>query len=73
VKVTVANTPRRVEIPGDFRKALTSTPDTSGFFGSLSNSLQRYHIDNINGAKSPETRQRRIDKAISLFREGKQR
>ena len=73
VRLTVAETPRTVEIPDDFRKALASTPDTSAFFAGLSNSVQRYHIDNINGAKAPETRQRRIDKAISLFREGKQR
>jgi antitoxin component of MazEF toxin-antitoxin module len=30
-------------------------------------------VDNINAAKSPETRQRRIDKAITLFVDGKQR
>jgi uncharacterized protein YdeI (YjbR/CyaY-like superfamily) len=35
--------------------------------------MQRYHIDNVNAAKSAETRQRRIEKAISLFRDGKQR
>ena len=41
------------------------------FFAKLSSSLQRYHVDNINAAKTAETRQRRIDKAISLFRQGK--
>jgi len=35
--------------------------------------MQRYHIDNITAAKSAGTRQRRIDKAIALFRAGKQR
>ena len=39
----------------------------------LSNSLQRYHIDNIEGAKTAETRARRIDKAIGLFVAGKAR
>ena len=43
------------------------------FFGKLSNSLQRYHVDSITSAKSADTRQRRIDKAIALFRAGKQR
>jgi uncharacterized protein YdeI (YjbR/CyaY-like superfamily) len=43
------------------------------FFRQLSTSLQRCHVDTINGAKSAETRQRRIEKAVSLFREGKQR
>jgi uncharacterized protein YdeI (YjbR/CyaY-like superfamily) len=45
----------------------------SGFFATLSNSMQRYHVDNINAAKSADTRQRRIDKAVALFRDGKQR
>jgi hypothetical protein len=35
--------------------------------------MQRFHVDNITGAKSADARQRRIDKAIALFREGKQR
>jgi uncharacterized protein YdeI (YjbR/CyaY-like superfamily) len=39
----------------------------------LSNSLQRYHVGNVNGAKSADTRQRRIDKAVALFLAGKQR
>ena len=43
------------------------------FFGTLSNSMQRYHVDSINAAKSADTRQRRIDKAIALFLDGKQR
>jgi hypothetical protein len=38
-----------------------------------SNSLQRYHVDNIAGAKSPETRRGRIEKAVALFLDGKQR
>jgi uncharacterized protein YdeI (YjbR/CyaY-like superfamily) len=43
------------------------------FFDGLSNSLQRYHVDQITGAKAAETRLRRIDKAVSLFEEGKKR
>ena len=73
VKLTVADTPRRVKIPDDLARALSAEPDAAAFFSKLSNSLQRYHVDNINGAKAPETRRRRIDKAVSLFRQGKQR
>jgi hypothetical protein len=73
VTLTIADTPREVEIPYDFSAALAAKPSTEAFFEKLSNSLQRYHVENINGAKSAETRQRRIEKAISLFREGKQR
>jgi len=73
VTLTIAETPRPVDIPDDLASALAAEPDVAAFFSKLSNSLQRYHVDNINGAKTPETRQRRIDKAVSLFQEGKQR
>ncbi len=73
VTLTVADTPREVEIPDALSAAFSAAPDAKAFFEKLANSLQRYHVDNINGAKSAETRQRRVEKAISLFREGKQR
>ncbi|WP_181445573.1 YdeI/OmpD-associated family protein [Gryllotalpicola protaetiae] len=62
-----------IVIPDDFASALSAEPGLGAFFAGLSNSLQRYHVDSINDAKTPETRTKRIDKAISLFREGKKR
>lgn len=73
VTLTLADSPREVGVPDDFADALAADPGAGAFFAKLSNSLQRYHLDNINGAKTTETRQRRIEKAISLFREGKKR
>lgn len=73
VTLTVANEPRPVEIPADFDRALKADKKASAFFNKLSNSVQRFHVDNINGAKTADTRQRRIDKAIGLFLTGKQR
>jgi hypothetical protein len=73
VTLTLADTPREVDMPDDFAAALAADQAAGAFFAKLSNSLQRYHADNINAAKSADTRQRRIDKALSLFREGKQR
>ena len=73
VTLTLADTPRDVDVPGDFADALSADPDAGAFFAALSNSLQRYHVDSITEAKTAETRQRRIEKAISLFREGKKR
>jgi hypothetical protein len=73
VTVTVADAPPEVKVPEDFAQALAADERARAFFGELSNSMQRYHIDNINAAKSAETRQRRISKAIALFRDGKQR
>jgi hypothetical protein len=73
VMLTVADTPRDVVIPDDFAAALAADEQAGAFFGTLSNSLQRYHVDSITSAKSADTRQRRIDKAIALFQAGKQR
>jgi hypothetical protein len=72
VTLTVADTPREVDVPEDLAAALAAA-DVRAFFDKLSNSLQRYHVDNVTGTKNPETRQRRIEKAVALFREGKQR
>ncbi len=73
VTLTVADTPRDVVVPDDLASALAADGRAGAFFAGLSNSLQRYHVDQVTGAKTPETRQRRIDKALALFREGKQR
>lgn len=72
VVLSVATELRKVEMPVDFLKALQATK-TEEFFTSLSNSLQRYHCDLINTATAEETKQRRIQKAVELFKQGKKR
>jgi uncharacterized protein YdeI (YjbR/CyaY-like superfamily) len=73
VSLTVAETPREVDVPADFADAMEAKAPARQFFDGLSNSVQRYHVDNINAAKATETRQRRIDKAVGLFLDKKQR
>ena len=73
VTLTHAAGPRQVDVPPDLAAALTADATANDFFARLSNSLQRYHVDNINAAKTAETRSRRIEKAIALFRSGKPR
>jgi hypothetical protein len=73
VMLTVADQPREVVVPDDLAAALAAEPACADVFAGLSNSLQRYHIDQIADAKTPETRQRRIEKSLALFREGKKR
>jgi hypothetical protein len=72
VRLVVDETPRSVEVPADFAAAL-KTARVRPFFDGLANSLQRYHVDQIKGAKTDETRERRIRKAVELFRSGKKR
>jgi len=73
VTLTVADTPREVTVPEDLAAALAADEQAGAFFAGLPNSLQRYHVDNVNAAKSADTRQRRVEKAIALFRAGRQR
>jgi len=72
VTLTVADTPREFDVPADFAAALEAA-GMRPFFDGLANGMQRFHVDNINGAKTDETRQRRVEKAVGLFTEGKKR
>ena len=72
VTLTIADVPREVEVPADFAAAMDDA-GVRAFFDALPNSLQRMHADSIADAKTPETRERRIAKAVALFKDGKKR
>lgn len=63
--------PREVEVPADFQSALAGDPAAAQRFESLSYSHKRQHVLAIDGAKTDETRQRRIAKAIEMLHEAK--
>ena len=65
VSVELDTAPRDVEIPTDFDKALTAHPVAKEAFRQLSSSGKKRHILSIEGAKTEETRQRRIAKAVT--------
>ena len=71
VSVELDTAPRAVEVPQDFVTALGADLVAKAFFESLSYSNQRRHVLAIDDAKTPETRQRRIAKAIETLRAGK--
>jgi bacteriocin resistance YdeI/OmpD-like protein/uncharacterized protein DUF1905 len=62
--------PREVTVPPDFTAALDDDADARRYFDGLSYSNKRRFVMGIEEAKSAETRQRRIAKAISTLREG---
>lgn len=64
---------REVTVPADFAAALDLDPAARETFARLSNSLKQWHVLSIEGAKTAETRERRIAKSISTLHEGKQR
>jgi hypothetical protein len=63
--------PREVELPEDFRKALNKDKKALAFFESLSYSNKSKYVLPIGQAKTDETRQRRIEKAVTDLKAGK--
>ena len=63
--------PRVVTVPADFAAALERERAAGQAFATLSYSNQLRWVLSVEGAKTPETRQRRIDKAIESLKTGK--
>jgi antitoxin component of MazEF toxin-antitoxin module len=70
VEIVVDTEPRVVTVPADFAAALKKTAAARKQFDSLSYSNQRRWVMSVEDAKTAETRQRRIDKAVSTLRDG---
>lgn len=60
--------PRVITPPPDFVKALKAAPAAWQAWQALSYSHQREHVDAIAEAKKPETRARRISRAVDDLR-----
>ncbi len=73
VVLTLNDTPRAVTIPDELESVFKQNPSARTFFDTLSNSLQRYHAENVAASKNSETRQRRAEKTIALFLAGRKR
>jgi hypothetical protein len=63
--------PREVTVPPDFAKELKRDPNARRFFDGLSYSRKLWFVLGIGQAKTAETRQRRIVKAVGMLREGR--
>ncbi len=70
VEVESDTQPREVSVPPDFREALDRDPDARRHFDGLSYSNKQRIVLSIEGAKTAETRQRRIAKALEELRQG---
>jgi hypothetical protein len=71
VEIELDTAPREVTVPPDFAAALDQDPEARRFFDGLSYSNKRRFTEPIADAKTAETRERRIAKAISQLREGR--
>ena len=59
--------PREITVPPDLAEALDAAPVARDAFAALSYSRQRYHVLSVEGAKQPETRARRVAKAVAAL------
>jgi len=65
--------PRELEIPAELAAALEADPVARTFFDGLSYSNKRVFTLSVEGTNNPETKARRVDKALTLMREGRVR
>jgi len=70
VDVELDTEPRQVTVPPDLAAALDSDQEARRRFDSLSYSHRLRHVLAIDEAKSAETRQRRIERAVVMLRDG---
>lgn len=73
VEIELDTSPREVAVSPDFAAALESDAGAKRFFESLTHSQKQWYVLPIEGAKKPETRERRIEKALEMLGEGRKR
>jgi hypothetical protein len=60
VAIALDQEPRTIEVPGDLAAALAEQPGAREAFDALSYSARKEHVRQVESAKAPETRQRRV-------------
>ncbi len=73
VDIELDTQPREISVPADLSAALDAEPAARRFFDGLTYSVRQWHVLSVEGAKTPETRQRRIEKSVAMLREGRAR
>jgi hypothetical protein len=71
VDLALDDKPREVTVPEDLSAAMACDAAAKAFFETLSYSNKLRHVLSITDAKTPETRAKRIDKAMNMLRAGK--
>jgi hypothetical protein len=73
VEIAVDTAPRTLDVPPELAAALDAEPAARATFDGLSYSNRSYHVLQVTGAKTDETRERRIARSIAALREGRPR
>jgi hypothetical protein len=63
--------PRVVDAPADFARALEGSREAQAAWDNLSFTHRREHVEHIEEAKKPETRDRRIEKSVRMLAAGR--
>ena len=71
VDLELDTAPREVSVPPELDAALDAEPAARATFDRLSYSNKSWHALQVTGAKTEETRQRRIAKSIEALRAGR--
>ena len=66
VRLELDTAPRIVTVPADLEKALRAVAGATERWNALSYTHQREHVEAIDEAKAPETRARRIARAVDM-------
>lgn len=69
VRLELDDAPREVPVPDDFAAAMAARPPARERFDALAYTHRKEHVRAIEEAKKPETRQRRIEKAVAMLLE----
>jgi hypothetical protein len=64
---------REVAVPAELAAALDAEPAARRTFDALSNSNKSWHVLQVTGAKTVETRERRIARSVEALRAGRPR
>ena len=73
VDVELDTAPREVRVPADLATALDAEPAARRTFDGLSYSNKSWHVLQVEGAKTDETRQRRIARSVDILKQGRAR
>ena len=73
VNIELDTEPRTVTVPDELAAALDADPEARATFDRLSYSNRSWHVLRVTGAKTEETRQRRIARSIEALHAGRPR
>jgi Bacteriocin-protection, YdeI or OmpD-Associated/Domain of unknown function (DUF1905) len=73
VDLELDSAPREVAVPPELVAALDAEPAARATFDGLSYSNKSWHVLQVTGAKTEETRQRRIARSVEALKQGRPR